>query len=36
VAAGRIAVVGLCHRLADGSAQLVAARGLDAAVTTAS
>ncbi|WP_409474031.1 carbonic anhydrase [Streptomyces sp. HC307] len=36
VAAGRAAVVGLCYRLADGSAQLVAARGLDAAVPTAS
>ncbi|MEV5438604.1 carbonic anhydrase [Streptomyces sp. NPDC052682] len=34
VAAGRAAVVGLCYRLADGSAQLVAARGLDAAVPT--
>ncbi|CAL9620667.1 carbonic anhydrase [Streptomyces sp. enrichment culture] len=32
VAAGRLAVVGLSYRLADGSAQLVAARGLDAAV----
>ncbi|BCJ76944.1 carbonic anhydrase [Catellatospora sp. IY07-71] len=28
---GRAAVVGLCYRLADGSAQVVAARGLDAA-----
>ncbi|GAA1626901.1 carbonic anhydrase [Catellatospora bangladeshensis] len=27
---GRAAVVGLCYRLADGSAQVVAARGLDA------
>ncbi|MFI2207955.1 carbonic anhydrase [Streptomyces sp. NPDC020192] len=36
VAAGQAAVVGLCYRLADGSAQLVAARGLDAAVATAS
>ncbi|MET7913922.1 carbonic anhydrase [Streptomyces avermitilis] len=36
VAEGRTAVVGLSYRLADGSAQLVAARGLDAAVTTAS
>ncbi|MEW2304351.1 carbonic anhydrase [Streptomyces sp. NPDC006655] len=36
VAAGRTAVVGLCYRLADGSAQLVAARGLDATVPTAS
>jgi carbonic anhydrase len=29
VAAGQAAVVGLCYRLADGSAHLVAARGLD-------
>ncbi|WP_189602437.1 carbonic anhydrase [Streptomyces lateritius] len=36
VAAGRLGVVGLSYRLADGSAQLVAARGLDAAVPTAS
>ncbi|NUP41361.1 MAG: carbonic anhydrase [Streptomyces sp.] len=36
VAAGQAAVVGLCYRLADGSAQLVAARGLDAAAATAS
>jgi carbonic anhydrase len=36
VAAGHAAVVGLCYRLADGSAQLVAARGLDAAVPAAS
>ncbi|MDX3275858.1 MULTISPECIES: carbonic anhydrase [Streptomyces] len=36
VAAGQAAVVGLCYRLADGSAQLVAARGLDAPVATAS
>ncbi|MEV4438725.1 carbonic anhydrase [Streptomyces sp. NPDC049577] len=36
VAAGRAAVVGLSYRLADGTAQLVAARGLDAAATTAS
>ncbi|MFD3475920.1 carbonic anhydrase [Streptomyces sp. NPDC058695] len=36
VAAGRLAVVGLSYRLADGSAQLVASRGLDAAVPTAS
>jgi carbonic anhydrase len=36
VAAGRLAVVGLSYRLADGSAQLVAARGLDAAVPAAS
>lgn len=32
VAAGQAAVVGLCYRLADGSAQLVASHGLDAAV----
>ncbi len=36
VAAGQAAVVGLCYRLADGSAQLVAARGLDVAVPAAS
>ncbi|MGW7026844.1 carbonic anhydrase [Streptomyces xanthophaeus] len=36
VADGRLAVVGLSYRLADGSAQLVAARGIDAAVPTAS
>ncbi|QHC22709.1 carbonic anhydrase [Streptomyces sp. GS7] len=30
VAAGQAAVVGLCYRLADGSAQLVVSRGLDA------
>jgi carbonic anhydrase len=36
VAAGRLAVVGLSYRLADGSARLVATRGLDAAVTAAS
>ncbi|MGW1813749.1 carbonic anhydrase [Streptomyces sp. NPDC002125] len=36
VAAGRLAVVGLSYRLADGSAQLVATRGLDAAVAAAS
>ncbi|GAB1644169.1 carbonic anhydrase [Krasilnikovia sp. MM14-A1259] len=29
VAAGRAAVVGLCYRLADGSAEMVAAHGLD-------
>ncbi|MET8954517.1 carbonic anhydrase [Streptomyces sp. NPDC004393] len=29
VATGRTAVVGLCYRLADGGARLVAARGLD-------
>ncbi|WP_225828492.1 carbonic anhydrase [Streptomyces naphthomycinicus] len=36
VADGRLGVVGLSYRLADGSAQLVAARGLDVAVPTAS
>ncbi|MYV37522.1 carbonic anhydrase [Streptomyces sp. SID1328] len=36
VADGRLGVVGLSYRLADGSAQLVAARGLDLAVPTAS
>ncbi|MET9905142.1 carbonic anhydrase [Streptomyces sp. NPDC006446] len=36
VAAGRLAVVGLSYHLSDGSAQLVATRGLDAAVPTAS
>jgi carbonic anhydrase len=36
VAAGRAAVVGLCYRLADGSARLVAARGLDVPVGSAS
>ncbi|WP_236242389.1 carbonic anhydrase [Streptomyces sp. CC228A] len=36
VAEGRLGVVGLSYRLADGSAQLVAARGLDVAVPTAS
>ncbi|MET9036713.1 carbonic anhydrase [Streptomyces mirabilis] len=36
VADGQAAVVGLCYRLADGSAQLVASRGLDAAVPAAS
>ncbi|MGW1584666.1 carbonic anhydrase, partial [Streptomyces sp. NPDC002338] len=36
VADGRLAVVGLSYRLADGSAQLVAARGLDAVVPAAS
>ncbi|MFD9514427.1 carbonic anhydrase [Streptomyces mirabilis] len=36
VAAGQAAVVGLCYRLADGSAQPVASRGLDAAVPAAS
>ncbi|MFF3256290.1 carbonic anhydrase [Actinacidiphila glaucinigra] len=32
VSAGQAAVVGLCYRLADGSAKQVAARGLDVAV----
>lgn len=36
VATGRLGVVGLSYRLADGSAQLVASRGLDAAVPAAS
>ncbi|MEU2184572.1 carbonic anhydrase [Streptomyces thermolilacinus] len=36
VTAGRLGVVGMSYRLADGSAQLVAARGLDLAVPTAS
>jgi carbonic anhydrase len=36
VAAGRTAVVGLCYRLTDGTAQLVAARGLEAEVATTS
>lgn len=36
VAAGRLGVVGLSYRLADGSAQLVASRGLDAAVPAVS
>lgn len=36
VAAGRTAVVGLSYRLMDGSAQLVATRGLDGAAPTAS
>jgi carbonic anhydrase len=34
VAAGEAAVVGLCYRLADGSARLVAAHGLDVAIPT--
>ncbi|MER6349797.1 carbonic anhydrase [Streptomyces sp. NPDC001595] len=34
VAAGRLAVVGMSYRLADGSARLVAARGLDVAAST--
>ncbi|RAS59727.1 carbonic anhydrase [Lentzea atacamensis] len=33
VAAGQAAVVGLCYRLADGGAHLVASRGLDASVS---
>ncbi|KAB2976920.1 carbonic anhydrase [Streptomyces sp. SS1-1] len=36
VAEGRLGVVGLSYRLADGSARLVAARGLDVAVPTES
>ncbi len=36
VAAGRTAVVGLCYRLTDGTAQLFAARGLEAEVPTTS
>ncbi|MGW3324836.1 carbonic anhydrase [Streptomyces virginiae] len=36
VADGRLGVVGLSYRLADGSAELVAARGLGAAAPTAS
>ena len=36
VAAGRLGVVGLSYRLADGSAQLVASRGLDTEAPTAS
>ncbi|MFF5475605.1 carbonic anhydrase [Streptomyces achromogenes] len=36
VADGRLGVVGLSYRLADGSAQLVAARGLDVPVPTVS
>ncbi|MGW7342759.1 carbonic anhydrase [Streptomyces sp. NPDC054854] len=35
VADGRLAVVGLSYRLADGSAQLVATRGIDATAPTA-
>ncbi|RKN45570.1 carbonic anhydrase [Streptomyces hoynatensis] len=35
VDAGQAAVVGLCYRLADGRADLVAARGLDIATTSA-
>ncbi|GGJ34950.1 carbonic anhydrase [Streptomyces brasiliensis] len=33
VAAGRTAVVGMAYRLADGTAQLIAARGLDETLT---
>ncbi|MFD9005911.1 carbonic anhydrase [Streptomyces sp. NPDC059582] len=36
VAAGQATVVGLCYRLADGSTQLVASRGLVAAVPASS
>ncbi|MFJ9539805.1 carbonic anhydrase [Streptomyces sp. NPDC101225] len=36
VAAGEAAVVGLCYRLADGSARLVASRGLDEVIVAAS
>ncbi|WP_220039735.1 hypothetical protein [Nonomuraea aridisoli] len=36
VGAGRAAVVGLCYRLADGSAQVVAARGLGVTAGSAS
>ncbi|MFI2780678.1 carbonic anhydrase [Streptomyces sp. ALB3] len=36
VADGRLAVVGLSYQLANGSAQLVTARGIDVAVSTAS
>lgn len=35
VEAGRAAVVGLCYRLADGSAQVVATRGLDVPAASA-
>ncbi|MER6069615.1 carbonic anhydrase [Streptomyces sp. NPDC001817] len=35
VAAGQAAVVGLCYNLADGTARLVAARGLDLPVASA-
>ncbi|MFI9250097.1 hypothetical protein [Streptomyces sp. NPDC053069] len=35
VAAGQAAVVGLCYSLADGTARLVAARGLDMPVALA-
>lgn len=36
VAASQVAVVGLCYRLTDGSAQLVAARGLEAEASVTS
>ena len=36
VASGRTAVVGLCYRLSDGTARVVAARGLEAAVASGS
>ncbi|HVX47115.1 MAG TPA: carbonic anhydrase [Mycobacteriales bacterium] len=36
VAAGQVAVVGMCYRLADGRPQLVAARGLDTTIPTPS
>jgi len=36
VTAGHTAVVGLCYRLTDGRAQLVATRGLEAELTTTS
>ncbi|MGW7664247.1 carbonic anhydrase [Streptomyces sp. NPDC054756] len=36
VTAGRVGVVGLSYRLADGSAQLIASRGLDAVTPAAS
>jgi hypothetical protein len=36
VNAGQAAMVGLCYRLADGQAQMVAARGLDITATAAS
>jgi carbonic anhydrase len=36
VGAGRAAVVGLCYRLSDGSAQVVAARGLEVTAASAS
>ncbi|MEV6833893.1 carbonic anhydrase [Streptomyces sp. NPDC051133] len=36
VASGRTAVIGLCYRLTDGSARLVAARGIDVPASSAS